>query len=82
MWPEKGSKPFNILKLIDELSRSCIEGRVPVAEVYERVGGSKESSRVIISQLKRNGLVEAPLRGMYVLTEIGRSILDAVTGVC
>ena len=78
MWPTKGSKMFKILEAINELSAQCIGGRVPVAELYIKLDGdSRESTRMMISNLKRHGLIETPVRGMYVLTEAGKNLLSA-----
>jgi len=77
MWPAKGSRMFEILEAIDELSAQCIGGRVPVAELYIRLDGSgRESIRVMTSTLKRRGLIDTPVRGMYILTEAGKEILS------
>jgi len=76
MWPAKGSKMFEILEAINELSAKCIGGRVPVVELYLKLpGNGRESTRVMISNLKRRGLIDAPVRGMYVLTEAGEELL-------
>jgi len=77
MWPAKGSKMFAILEAISELSTQCIGGRVPVAELYLKLAGNgRESTRMMISNLKKRGLVDAPVRGLYVLTEAGKSLLS------
>jgi len=76
MWPTRGSKMFEILEAINELSAKCIGGRVPVVELYLKLpGNGRESTRVMISNLKRRGLIDAPVRGMYVLTEAGEELL-------
>jgi len=77
MWPAKGSKMFEILETINELSAQCIGGRVPVTELYLRLSGNgRESTRVMVSNLKKRGLIDTPVRGMYVLTEAGKKILS------
>ncbi len=77
MWPAKGSKMFEILETINELSAQCIGGRVPVTELYLKLAGNgRESTRVMVSNLKKRGLIDTPVRGMYVLTEAGKKILS------
>lgn len=68
---------FEILEAVNELSTQCIGGRVPVTELYLRLASNgRESVRVMVSNLKRNGLIDAPVRGMYVLTEAGKNLLS------
>lgn len=77
MWPAKGSKMFEIIETIDELSTQCIGGRVPLTELYPKLDGdSRESIRTMISTLKRRGLLDSPVRGLYVLTEAGKELLN------
>ncbi len=77
MWPTKGSKMFEILEAINELSVQCIGGRVPMTELYTALNDDKrESIRVMVSNLKKRGLIDTPARGMYVLTEAGKNILN------
>ena len=76
MWPTKGTKMHEILETINTLTPECHEGRVPVTEIYNTLKESgRESVRVMLSQLKRNGLIEAPMRGMYTLTKKGKKIV-------
>ncbi len=78
MWPTKGSKMFEILGAINELSVQCIGGRVPMTELYTMLNDDKrESIRVMVSNLKKRGLIDTPVRGMYVLTKAGKEILVA-----
>lgn len=78
MWPTKGTKMHEILETIQKLSAKCNEGRVPVTEIYNKLPESgRESVRVMLSQLKRNGLIEAPMRGMYTVTSQGLVVLSS-----
>lgn len=75
-WPSKGSKMYNILEAINELSTQCPGGRVPITEVHMKFKkNSKESIRTMISQLKRKGYIDTPIRGSYVLTKRSKKLL-------
>ena len=76
MWQAKGSRMFEILEEIDELSAHCTGGRVPVAEILKIDEDGRESTRMMLSNLKRYGLIDAPVRGLYVLTEAGKNLLS------
>ena len=76
MWPSRKSVMFKILETINTLSEECFEGRVPVTEIYLQIkDSSRESIRVMLSQLKGNGFLETPMRGMYVLSKKGKKRL-------
>ena len=67
---------FKILEVVNALSTECVDGRVPVTEIYLKFGKDKrESVRTMLSQLKRNGFVITPMRGMYNLSKKGEKIL-------
>ena len=73
MRPTKGSVTFKILETVNELSSECVGGRVPVTEIYLKLkDNSRESVRVILSQLKMNGFVRTPMRGMYIMSVKGK----------
>lgn len=74
-WPKIDTKTYSILEVIDRLSKGTTMGRTPVAEIYQEVGGGKETIRSLLGLLKKEGLVEVPLRGMYRVTDKGLNIL-------
>ena len=77
MWPPKATMMFKILETVNELSDKCVGGRVPVTEIYLKMKKrSRESVRTTLSQLKINGYLKTPMRGMYVLSNKGKKRLE------
>jgi len=74
-WPKTDTKTYNILVAVDKLASGTTTGRAPVAEIYLQIGGGKETIRSLLSQLRKKGLVETPIRGMYKVTAKGANVL-------
>jgi len=77
-WPITNTKTYRILEAVDRLSKGTTTGRTPVAEIYLDIGGGKETVRSLLSQLRKEGLVETPMRGIYRVTEKGQKVLKEV----
>jgi len=77
-WPKPGTKTYSILEAVDRLSKGTATGRTPVAEIYLEVGGGKETVRSLLCLLRKEGLVETPMRGIYRVTEKGQRVLGEV----
>ena len=75
-WPKIDTKTYSILEVVDKLSKGTTMGRTPVAEIYQEIGGGKETIRSLLRLLKKEGLVEVPLRGIYRVTDKGLEALN------
>jgi len=77
-------KKFQMLKLIDEISKKNEYNFAPVKTVIDTVtskeGISSIAVRKMIWELHRDGYLESPLRGCWRLTDKARELLSEVEG--
>jgi len=68
--PPLKNKEREILTAMDTLG-----GVLSIPDIYNSIGGSKESMRMSLSDMVRFGLVDKPSRGKYLISELGKSAL-------
>lgn len=74
-WPSEDTKYYSILQAVSKLCPESTKGRVHITDIFEEIGGEKETIRSMLYILKRKGFLEQKGRGTYNLTKLGRDIV-------